>query len=188
MTTFSFHPVKAITSGEGGMVSTDDDVWPTHCGAFAPTAYAAATTARMYARRMALRRRLAWLQLPHHRFPMRPGEHQLARLDEFIAARNRSPIITASCLGEIAGAAAFRRRPASGRHAYHLFVVRFREGAARRKVSLRPSARSGIGVQLHYIPIPGSPLYRSLGYTMEGLHATQAYYEAGALVCRFSRR
>ena len=25
MTTFSFHPVKAITTGEGGMVSTDDD-------------------------------------------------------------------------------------------------------------------------------------------------------------------
>jgi dTDP-4-amino-4,6-dideoxygalactose transaminase len=35
----------------------------------------------------------------------------------------------------------------------------------------------GIGTQLHYIPIPRHGLYRSLGYTMDGLPETQAYYE-----------
>ncbi len=179
MTTFSFHPVKAITSGEGGMVSTDDDKLAEALRSF---------------RTHGIRRR------DYHDDVMRGGwhydvdslgfnyritdfqcalgEHQLTHLDEFIAARNNIAALYRESLEDLEEL----QLPAvpdaaSARHAYHLFVVRFREGAARRRVAYDHLRACGIGVQLHYIPIPTHGLYRSLGYTMEGLDATQAYYE-----------
>jgi dTDP-4-amino-4,6-dideoxygalactose transaminase len=106
------------------------------------------------------------------------GEHQLARLGMFITARNQ----IADRYRELLGGIAELQLPAQAakprdRHAYHLFVVRFREGAGRRRAAYDHLRARGIGVQLHYIPIPVHGLYRSLGYTMDGLQATQAYYE-----------
>jgi perosamine synthetase len=179
MTTFSFHPVKAITSGEGGMVSTDDDDLVDALRSF---------------RTHGIRRgeqgddvmRGGWhydietlgFNYRITDFQCALGEHQLARLDEFITARNR----IAGRYRELLGGIAELQLPVAvdapdARHAYHLFVVRFREGAGRRRVAYDHLRACGIGVQLHYIPIPAHGLYRSLGYTMEGLEATQAYYE-----------
>ncbi len=179
MTTFSFHPVKAITSGEGGMVSTDDDELAEALRSF---------------RTHGVRRR------EYHDDVMRGGwhydidslgfnyritdfqcalgEHQLARLDKFIARRNQIASLYRELLEGTAelGLPAPARSP-DARHAYHLFIVRFREGATRRRAAYDHLRACGIGVQLHYIPIPVHGLYRSLGYTMEGLDATQAYYE-----------
>lgn len=179
MTTFSFHPVKAITSGEGGMVSTDSDELAEALRSF---------------RTHGIRRRDygedvmrgGWhydvdslgFNYRITDFQCALGEHQLGRLDEFIAARNRIADLYRELLDGIAElqlpAAAI---PPGDRHAYHLFVVRFREGAGRRRAAYDHLHASGIGVQLHYIPIPVHELYRSLGYTMKGLDATQAYYE-----------
>jgi dTDP-4-amino-4,6-dideoxygalactose transaminase len=105
------------------------------------------------------------------------GEHQLGRLDEFIAARNRLAELYREQLDGVGGVRLPATPPVGSRHAYHLFVVRFAEGAARRRAVYDHLHANGIGVQLHYIPIPTFGLYRSLGYTMEGLDATQAYYE-----------
>ncbi len=179
MTTFSFHPVKAITSGEGGMVSTNDDKL--------------ATTLRDF-REHGIRRRDysddvmrgGWhydvdslgFNYRLTDFQCALGERQLTHLEEFVAERNH----IADLYRELLGGIAELRLPAptdpsGGRHAYHLFVVRFREGAHRRRAVYDHLRTRGIGVQLHYIPIPVHTLYRSLGYTMEGLNATQAYYE-----------
>jgi perosamine synthetase len=178
MTTFSFHPVKAITTGEGGMVTTDNDdiadalrAFRTHgicrskhhdnvmCGGWHYDVESLGFNYRITDFQCAL------------------GQHQLGRLDEFIAKRNQladlyRELLDGSCELQLPAAA----DPGS-RHAYHLFVVRFREGAARRRAAYDHLRASGIGVQLHYIPIPAHGLYRSLGYTMEGLDATKAYYE-----------
>ncbi len=179
MTTFSFHPVKAITSGEGGMVSTDDDLL--------------ADALRRF-RTHGIRRgepeqdvmRGGWhydidslgFNYRITDFQCALGEHQLARLEEFVAARTKIADRYRELLGEIAELQlpATANQPGAN-HAYHLFVVRFREGAGRRRAAYEHLHACGIGVQLHYIPIPVHSLYRSLGYTMEGLEATQAYYE-----------
>ena len=179
MTTFSFHPVKAITSGEGGMVSTDNDVLAGALRSF--------RTHGIHRREHAQDvMRGGWhydidslgFNYRITDFQCALGEHQLARLDEFIAARNRIAGRYRELLGEIDAlqlpAAADKT---SVSHAYHLFVVRFREGAGRRRAAYDHLRACGIGVQLHYIPIPVHGLYRSLGYTMDGLQATQAYYE-----------
>jgi len=179
MTTFSFHPVKAITSGEGGMVTTDSDELAEALGTFRTHGISRSDRGDDVMRggwhydidSLGFNYRITDFQCAL-------GEHQLRHLDEFIAARNRIAGLYREQLDDIAGlqlpAAA---APANARHAYHLFVVRFREGAVRRRAAYDHLHACGIGVQLHYIPIPTHGLYRSLGYTMDGLDATQAYYE-----------
>jgi dTDP-4-amino-4,6-dideoxygalactose transaminase len=178
MTTFSFHPVKAITSGEGGMVTTDSD-----------DLAEALRTFRTHGMRRSERAddvmRGGWhydvdilgFNYRITDFQCALGEHQLGRLDEFIAARNHIAELYRAQLDGVDGVRLPKAAPPTGRHAYHLFVVRFPEGAVRRRAVYDHLHASGIGVQFHYIPIPAFGLYRSLGYTMEGLEATQAYYE-----------
>jgi perosamine synthetase len=179
MTTFSFHPLKAITSGEGGMVSTDDHDLAESLRRFRTHGM----TRRDYGRDVM---RGGWhydidslgFNYRITDFQCALGEHQLVRLEGFIAARNHIAARYRELLGAVAGLS-LPAAPAPGgdRHAYHLFVVRFAEGAARRRAAYDHLRARGIGVQLHYIPIPAHGLYRSLGYTMDGLDATQAYYE-----------
>ncbi len=179
MTTFSFHPVKAITSGEGGMVSTDEDSLADALRTFRTHGIHRGAHEQDVMRggwhydidSLGFNYRITDFQCAL-------GEHQLARLDEFIMARNRIADLYRKLLDGIAELRLPAAADAMGaRHAYHLFVVRFREGATRRRVAYDHLRACGIGVQLHYIPIPTHGLYRSLGYTMEGLDATQAYYE-----------
>ncbi len=178
MSVFSFHPVKAITTGEGGMVSTDSEELADRLRAF-----------RTHGMRRAEDRddpmRGGWhYEIETLGFNYRItdfqcvlGLEQLERLDEFIAARRE----IAARYRELLSAVEELQLPfdpgEGDRHAYHLFVVRFREGAVRRRQAYDHLRAAGIGVQLHYIPIPAHALYRSLGYTMDGLPAAQAYYE-----------
>ncbi len=179
MTTFSLHPVKHITTGEGGMVTTDDAEL--------------AERLRRFRTHGIVRREDASdvLKGPWHYeiaelgfnyritdFQCALGHSQLGRLDTFVARRN-----------EIAGW--YRDRlvhldqvrlpavpPAGWTHGYHLFVVRFAEGAERRAAVYRDLREAGIGTQLHYIPIPRHALYRNLGYegVAETLTESEAYY------------
>lgn len=178
MTTFSFHPVKAVTSGEGGMVTTDSDELADALRTF---------------RTHGIRRRASGddvLQGGWHYdidtlgfnyritdFQCALGEHQLGRIEEFILARNE----TARSYRAMLEGVEHLRLPAAAapdaRHAYHLFVVRFLEGPARRRSVYDHLRAVGIGPQLHYIPIPAHGLYRSLGYSMDDLPHAQAYYE-----------
>jgi UDP-4-amino-4,6-dideoxy-N-acetyl-beta-L-altrosamine transaminase len=178
MTTFSFHPVKALTSGEGGMVTTESE----------ELADALQTFRTHGIRRREYRAdvmRGGWhydietlgFNYRITDFQCALGEHQLARLNEFIDARNEVAQRYHELLAGFPGVTVPARAPAGGRHAYHLFVVRFNEGAARRRAVYDHLRSVGIGPQLHYIPIPVHGLYRSLGYSMAGLPNAQAYYE-----------
>jgi perosamine synthetase len=178
MTTFSFHPVKAITTGEGGMVSTDSDDLAESLRSFRTHGIRRRECAEGVMRggwhydveSLGFNYRITDFQCAL-------GAHQLTRLDAFVAARNRIAERYRELLDPIAELQLPAAAVADARHAYHLFVVRFREGASRRRAAYEHLRESGIGVQLHYIPIPVHRLYRSLGYTMAGLDATQAYYE-----------
>jgi len=178
MTTFSFHPVKAMTTGEGGMVTTESD----HL----------ADALRTF-RTHGIRRREDPNSVMHggwhyeietlgfnYRitdFQCALGLQQLARLDQFIAARNAIAAAYRELLGGLEQLQLPLEAPTGERHAYHLFVVRFLEGPVRRRLVYDHLRAAGIGAQLHYIPIPAHRLYRSMGYSMEALPAAQAYYE-----------
>ena len=92
------HPVKAITTGEGGMVDDRGATSsPTRSEHFGRTESPARDQGRRPARRLVLRDRDARLQLPDHGLPVRAAASQLARLDGSSRAATRSPAGTASC-------------------------------------------------------------------------------------------
>jgi UDP-4-amino-4,6-dideoxy-N-acetyl-beta-L-altrosamine transaminase len=178
MTIFSFHPVKAITSGEGGMVTTDDDGFADALRSFRthgivraqPTADPMSGGWHYSIDSLGFNYRITDIQCAL-------GISQMRRLDRFIAERNDIADRYHELLAEVPDLVLPARAPRNGRHAYHLFVVRFPEGAGRRRVVYDALREDGIGAQLHYVPIPAHGLYRELGYDMSGLPEAQSYWE-----------
>ena len=187
ITAFSLHPVKAITSGEGGLVTTDSDSSPTRCGASAATAWRRGEPAQdpmlggwhYGVESLGFNYRITDIQCAL-------GLSQLQRLDRFILARNAIAESYHELLAAAGDLAAGPARPGD-RHAYHLFVVRFPEGPRRRRLVYDRLREAGIGTQVHYIPIPAHALYRDLGYDMDGLRRLRPTGSRRCR-CRCSRR
>jgi perosamine synthetase len=182
MAVFSFHPVKTITSGEGGMVmSRRDDLaerlreFRTH-GMVKDPARLQREEGGWYSEQQELgfNYRLTDLQSAL-------GQSQLAKLKRFIDRRNEIAKRYRELLGDIAELELAPAAPRDYRHAYHLFVVRHREGAAARRRLYDGLHEREILAQVHYLPVYRHPFYRdTYGYT-EGLcPAAEAYY-AGCL-------
>jgi perosamine synthetase len=168
---FSFHPVKAITTGEGGAVTTNSDELatalrrfrshgtvrhPEHGGWY----YEVETVGYNY--------RLTDMQAAL-------GTSQLSKLDRFVDRRNelaeRYRELLAPLPIELPPAA-----PPGVRHAYHLFAVR----VPRRRAVYDAMHAAGIGVQVHYVPIYAHPLYADTGRTGADYPETERAY-AGLL-------
>lgn len=169
MYAFSLHPVKAITTGEGGVIATDDDGYADHMREFRTHGIRRGEGSDPWHYDVV---ELGW----NYRitdFACALGHSQLGRLGRFIDARNR---IAERYRDRLAGLVTLPAEPAEGdRHAYHLFVVRFADAGTRRRAALHLRER-GIGTQLHYIPIYRHTLYRQLGYSLT-LPNAEAYYE-----------
>lgn len=162
---FSFHPVKSITTGEGGLVTTNDD--------------ALADRLRMF-RSHGTRRRPdvgGWcydvesLGFNYRLSDLHAalGTSQLVKLDGFVARRGALAERYRHLLAELP----IQLPPSAGAgwgHAHHLFVVRVPE---RRRIYDELRAE-GVGVQVHFVPVHHHPLYAGVAAT---LPATDAAYE-----------
>jgi UDP-4-amino-4,6-dideoxy-N-acetyl-beta-L-altrosamine transaminase len=182
LTTFSFHPVKAMTTGEGGAVTTEDDelaarlrLFRTH-GITKEDVTPSATEGDWYYEMKAL-----GFNYRITDFQCALGLSQLSRLDESIQARNRIADRYRELLADEHRIALPPAAPTGGRHGYHLFVVRVLGGPSDRLATFDALRASGIGVQVHYIPIYRLPYYRDvLAYPQDECPATEEYY-AGAV-------
>lgn len=175
---FSFHPVKIITSGEGGMALTNDPelaqrmaLLRTHGVTRDPAVFEGEPDGSWYYEQVELG--LNYRMTDIH---AALGASQLARLDEFIARRR-----------EIAAwyDAAFADQPLTllaqlpdSLSSHHLYIIRLESGrnsVTRRQVfdSLR---EQGIGVNLHYIPIYRQPYYRAFGFDSTLWPEAERYY------------
>ena len=179
---FSFHPIKAITTGEGGMITTED----------------AALAERLRLLRFHGIERDAWKRYGHRANPdyeivtlgfkynmtdvqAAIGLAQLARLDEFVEARTRLAARYAEALRDVPGVAMLEPVDYPARHAWHLLVVRVdveRLGIRRDDV-MDALVAANIGVGLHFKALHLHRLYRErLGVPPEALpHATRASEE-----------
>jgi UDP-4-amino-4,6-dideoxy-N-acetyl-beta-L-altrosamine transaminase len=178
MTCLSFHPVKSITTGEGGMVTTDDDrlaarlrllrshgIRPGREGVTVPEAAADReagagnadnTPAGWYAEmiELGLNYRITDLQCAL-------GLSQLRKLASFVARRTAIAERYHAALGTH-DLIALQSIPHDAESAWHLFVIQLRldrMAATRRAVYDALRAR-GLGVQIHYIPVHLHPYYR----------------------------
>jgi len=176
LTTFSLHPVKAMTTGEGGFVSTERDdlaeklrLFRTH-GIVKGGPAAAEEPWLQEMRLLGFNYRITDFQCAL-------GLSQLERLDDFVAARNRIAARYREVLSEVDGIELPPGASAEDLHAYHLFVVRLLGGSAVRRRVFAAMRGAGIGVQVHYIPIYRHPYYRDeLGYPQDECPKVEDYY------------
>jgi perosamine synthetase len=160
MACFSFHPVKTITTGEGGAVTTNDAglaerlrVFRTHGIVRDPSGREGGWYYEM--QELGMNFRITDLQCAL-------GLSQLARLDPFLDRRKEiaelyRELFAGTGIELPAGV------PDGQRHGYHLVVALLPDGSDRRRVYDLMRA-AGIGVQVHYIPIYWHPYYRRLGF------------------------
>jgi UDP-4-amino-4,6-dideoxy-N-acetyl-beta-L-altrosamine transaminase len=168
ITIFSFHPVKIITTAEGGLALTNDDELATRMALFRTHGITrdvahfvgddSADPPAFYYEQQLLGYNYRMTDL-HAAL----GASQLGRLDAYLTRRNE---IARRYDQLLAGYPLQLPTVAAVNHsAFHIYVVRVKTGgaAARRRVFDR-MRRSGIGVNVHYAPVHLQPYYRALGF------------------------
>ena len=167
---FSSHPVKHVTTGEGGLVTTTSRAMAERLRRF--RAHGVRKDAATSARRGAWFYEMVELGYNYRltEFAAALGLSQLARLDGFVARRRA---LAARYRVLLAGRPYLDLipEPPGARGAYHIFPVllrlsRFRVG--RREIVAALHAEN-IGVQVHYIPVYHHPYYRKHLGTRPGL-------------------
>ena len=174
MATFSFHPVKTIATGEGGMVTTNDS--------------------RLAERLRRLRShgmiRPAggdpwWYEMPEIGFNYRLpdilcalGISQLGKLDAFAARRRILAARYEAALKPLAPLVVQATRPDWSDPVLHLMValIDFEAVGRSRREVVEALRERGVGTQVHYIPVHTQPYYRER-YGERELPGANAWYE-----------
>ncbi len=175
MTTFSLHPVKHITTGEGGMITTDDPALATRLRTFRNHGIT-----REHQRREDWRYEMAELGYNYRLSDIQSalGLSQLERLPEQIVRRREIATQYTRALAALPEI----ERPvvlADRESAWHLYVVRLRLDGLRvgRAEVFRALRGENIGVNVHYIPVPWHPYYERLGFRRGGWPVAEGAYE-----------
>ncbi|ABZ94483.1 Pyridoxal-phosphate-dependent aminotransferase [Leptospira biflexa serovar Patoc strain 'Patoc 1 (Ames)'] len=177
---FSFHPVKIITTGEGGVITTNrKDLYDllirlrSHGITRNPDLMTKESDGEWYYQQLELgyNYRLTELQAAL-------GLSQLKRLDEFVLRRNQIAERYNILLKDFS-----IKLPTvltKNYSSYHLFVIQIDESKCKKshKEVFSDLRKNGIGVQLHYIPVHTQPYYQSLGFKIGSFPASEKYYAA----------
>jgi UDP-4-amino-4,6-dideoxy-N-acetyl-beta-L-altrosamine transaminase len=175
VTVLSFHPVKIITSGEGGMALARDPglatrmaMLRTHGITRDPAMMTNEPDGPWYYQQVALGWNYRMTDI-HAAL----GLSQFSRLDAYVARRNElanrydrafeswpltTPWRAPDCLS-----------------AFHLYVIRLHD-VDRRREAFDALRAAGIGVNVHYIPVHLQPYYRKLGFALGDFPESEAYY------------
>jgi len=187
MTIFSFHPVKAIAAGEGGMVTTNDEstyrrllrlrshginkLDDPMC--FPEQAEADGVPNDWYyeMQELGFNYRITDIQCGL-------GLSQFKKLEKFISRRRE---LVRRYDEAFAGMSACRPAQSSGRDesGHHLYVLEIEfETLGFSRAHLMQELRSReIVTQVHYIPVPAHPHYRSLGFNPDDYPNSMHYYQ-----------
>jgi UDP-4-amino-4,6-dideoxy-N-acetyl-beta-L-altrosamine transaminase len=168
---FSFHPVKAITTGEGGAVTTNAPELADRLRRFRSHGMVARPDEGGWyyeIDEIGWNYRITDLQCAL-------GTSQLAKLERFVTRRNDLAARYRRLLSDVPVELP-PEAPAGGRHAYHLFPVR----VPQRRDVYDAMRAAGIGVQVHYVPIHRHPAYARRGFAPEQYPETERAY-AGLL-------
>ena len=159
---FSFHPVKHLTTCEGGMATTEDRQMAAHMRRFRNHGIDSDFRMREQSGvhsydivELGYNYRLSDIQCAL-------GIAQLSRLREWVAARQSLATLYNRRLANVAGITPLKVHDDRS-HAYHLYVVKLDEAIDRDRVfsSLRAD---GIGANVHYSPVYSHSFYQRRGY------------------------
>ncbi|MCB1764852.1 MAG: UDP-4-amino-4,6-dideoxy-N-acetyl-beta-L-altrosamine transaminase [Candidatus Competibacteraceae bacterium] len=179
LSAFSLHPVKPITTGEGGVITTDDPQWAQRMRRFRN--HGIATDHRQREQQNSWFYEMVELGYNYRLtdFQCALGISQLRKLPNWVARRQAITRVYDKALAEIPGVKPLAVR-ASVSHAYHLYVVRLDpEQLGKSRTDMFAALRAaGIGVNVHYIPVHLHPFYRERFRTGPGLcPVAEAAYE-----------
>lgn len=178
ITVFSFHPVKIVTTAEGGIALTNDDelaerlaLLRSHGITRDPQRMTQPPDGPWYYQQIELgyNYRMTDLQAAL-------GISQMERLDEYVA-RRRALAQRYDAL--LAGLPVMTPWQAPDTYsAWHLYVIRLRPDriAATHPQVFTRLRDAGIGVNLHYIPVHTQPYYQALGFAHGDFPEAERYY------------
>lgn len=178
MTVFSFHPVKHITTGEGGMIVTDNEEF--------------AECLRMFRSHgmtkdpnKLIRNDGPWyyeMQILGYNYRITDlqcalGLSQLKKLERFIQRRNEIADRYDRAFQNIQGIRTPPRPPwPNSRHSFHLYPIQVME--IDRKYIMIKLKESGVSAQVHYIPLHMQPFYQNkFGIQRGRFPQAEKYYE-----------
>lgn len=178
ITVFSFHPVKIITTAEGGMALTNSAelagkmaLLRSHGITRDPAQMTHAADGSWYYQQIDLgfNYRITELQAAL-------GFSQLQRLDQFVARRHELAARYDQLLSALPVTTPWQHPDSySGLHIYVVRLKLAQIGKSHREVfeSLR---EQGIGVNLHYIPVHTQPYYQRMGFKLGDFPEAERYY------------
>ena len=178
ITIFSFHPVKIVTTGEGGMAMTNDHELAelmrldrTHGITRDPERLQHDDVGPWYyeQQRLGFNYRMTDISAAL-------GLSQLTRIDEFIARRREIAAIYDAAFADLPVRTP-RQHPDTA-SAWHLYIIRIDQRRITRthRAIFDQLREAGIGVNLHYIPVYRQPYYRELGFGQGYCPNAEAYY------------
>nr|WP_231619706.1 UDP-4-amino-4,6-dideoxy-N-acetyl-beta-L-altrosamine transaminase [Pseudoalteromonas sp. NZS100] len=179
ITVFSFHPVKIITSAEGGMAVTNSAELDkrmkrlrSHGITNHPEEMTEPSHGPWYYQQLELgfNYRMTDMQAAL-------GLSQLSQLDSFVETRNKIAKTYNSSL--VNSNVKHLQQSADSYSSYHLYIIRLEGGLCKKQKEIISSMRySGIVAHLHYIPIHIQPFYKNLGFKAQDFPNAMAYYES----------
>jgi UDP-4-amino-4,6-dideoxy-N-acetyl-beta-L-altrosamine transaminase len=187
ITVFSFHPVKIVTTAEGGAALTNSQrladkmaLLRSHGITRDPLKMTEASHGGWYYQQIALgfNYRMTEMQAAL-------GVSQMQRLELFVSERHRLAVRYYRLLSKMPITLPFQlENTYSG---LHLFVIRLQHEriGKSRGVVFDQLREAGIGVNLHYIPIHLQPFYRAMGFGVGDFPEAEKYYSEAISIPMF---
>lgn len=188
ITVFSFHPVKIITTGEGGMAVTNDDKLASHMARLRthgitrdPAEMTHAPDGPWYYQQLELGLNYRLTDI-HAAL----GLSQMKRLDSFVSTRNQIANRYTKMLAHLP--VTVQLQPLDVYSAFHLYVIRLRLPKIKKshREVFEALRATGFGVNLHYIPVYRQPYYAQMGFNPSHFPESERYYAAAISIPMYS--